>query len=337
MVSAGPSPEAVGPVPGQESGGRRLSWPVLLLTLAAVTSSSLSALSLFHLLALRAEVEGLRSEVFRRREETLQQMSSSSRTRRSSSAPPHPPDPQPPPHPPDPQPPPHPPDLQPPPHPPDPQPPPHLPDPESLPHTPEPQPPPHPPDCQPPPHTPGPQPPPHPSESQTRLIFIRKRSVGTGPENTVSYSLVSQPCLQMLADSNRETFQKEFALEPHTGIPWQEGLRRGSALEAESDSILVREEGYYFVYSQVYYMDRIFAMGHVVNRKKRNVVGDEAQHVTLFRCIQDMNPVYPYNTCYTGGIVKLEVGDRVELLIPRSTANISLDGDSTFLGAFRLV
>ena len=36
------------------------------------------------------------------------------------------------------------------------------------------------------------------------------------------------------------------------------------------------------------------------------------------------------------GIVRLEVGDRVELLIPRSTAIISLDGDSTFLGAFRL-
>ncbi|XP_064800789.1 tumor necrosis factor ligand superfamily member 13B-like [Oncorhynchus masou masou] len=216
-VETGPSPEAVGPVPGQESGGRRLSWPVLLLTLAAVTSSS-TALSLFHLLALRAEVEGLRAEVFPRREE-----------------------------------------------------------------------------------------------------------------------LVSQPCLQMLADRNRETFQKQFALEPHTGIPWQEGLRRGSALESECDSILVREEGYYFVYSQVSYMDRIFAMGHVVNRKKRNVVGDEAQHVTLFCCIQDMNPVYPYNTCYTGGIVKLEVVDIVELLIPRSTANISLDGDSSFLGAFRLV
>lgn len=43
----------------------------------------------------------------------------------------------------------------------------------------------------------------------------------------------------------------EFALEPYTGIPWQTGLKRGSALEAEGDSILVREEGFYFVYSQV--------------------------------------------------------------------------------------
>lgn len=54
---------------GQKTGERRLSWPVFLLTLAAVTSSSLSALSLYQLVALRAEVEGLKSEVYRRRED----------------------------------------------------------------------------------------------------------------------------------------------------------------------------------------------------------------------------------------------------------------------------
>ena len=36
------------------------------------------------------------------------------------------------------------------------------------------------------------------------------------------------------------------------------------------------------------------------------------------------------------GIVKLEEGDYLELLIPRPTANVSLEGDSTFLGAFKL-
>lgn len=172
----------------------------------------------------------------------------------------------------------------------------------------------------------------------------------------------------------------------------------------------------YFCCAQVYYIDATFAMGHVVIRMKRNVVGDESPYVTLFRCIQNMNPVHPYNTCYTGGepvllfmssykhplynscyrrstsvfsslvnlsslcvclcvcvmaacvpvvgygwqllvagkkenassrceglkctfpsgIVKLEVGDHLELLIPRSTANVSLDGDSTFLGAVKL-
>lgn len=57
------------PGTGQRAGGGRLSWPVFLLTLAAVTSSSLSALCLYQLMALRAEVAGLKSEVCRRREE----------------------------------------------------------------------------------------------------------------------------------------------------------------------------------------------------------------------------------------------------------------------------
>lgn len=48
-------------------------------------------------------------------------------------------------------------------------------------------------------------------------------------------------------------------------------------------------------------MDSIFAMGHVVIRRKRTVVGDESPDEILFRCIQNMNPVYPFNTCYTGG------------------------------------
>ena len=48
-------------------------------------------------------------------------------------------------------------------------------------------------------------------------------------------------------------------------------------------------------------MDSTFAMGHVLIRRKRNVVGDEPQYVILSRCIQNMNPIYPYNTCYTGG------------------------------------
>lgn len=37
------------------------------------------------------------------------------------------------------------------------------------------------------------------------------------------------------------------------------------------------------------------------------------------------------------GIAKLEVGDYLELLIPRATANITLDGEGTFMGAVKLV
>lgn len=50
------------------TGEGRLSWPVILLTLTAIVSSSISALSLYQLLSLRAEVDAIKSEVWRRRE-----------------------------------------------------------------------------------------------------------------------------------------------------------------------------------------------------------------------------------------------------------------------------
>ncbi|XP_030643461.1 tumor necrosis factor ligand superfamily member 13B [Chanos chanos] len=259
--------------------GHRPPWGVVLLTLTAITSSSLSVLSLHHVLALQAEVEVLRSEVSRRREEqsgaaeeivggrqvqeqeqedreeTFQEINSFPQSKSETDQ----------------------------------------------------------------------------SKGQKGPATVKKRSLASESDRPALHS-----CLQLMADSKRTTFQKKFALEPHTGVPWQTGLKRGSALEEDKDTMLVKEEGFFFVYSQVYYTDSTFAMGHIVIRMKRNVVGDESQFVTLFRCIQSMNPVVHYNTCYTGGVVKLEVGDRVELLIPRATANISLDGDSTFLGAVKL-
>ncbi|XP_075895844.1 tumor necrosis factor ligand superfamily member 13B isoform X1 [Nelusetta ayraudi] len=238
------------------TGEGRLSWPVVLLTLTAIVSSSISALSLHQLLSLRAEVDAIKSEVWRRREEG-QAANRGNQTNNMAKG-------------------------------------------RELLHYPQ--------------HAP-----------------LRRKRLAPGAE-----AVVLQPCLQLLANVSRKTFRKELISGPHTGIPWQSGPRRGSALEADGDSILVREEGFYYVYSQVYYIDRTFAMGHVVIRRKRTVVGDESQEVVLFRCIQRMTPEYPYNTCYTGGIVHLMVGDHLELLIPRPTANVSLDEDSTFLGAIKL-
>lgn len=64
-------PVLAGAEPGTRprTGEGRLSWLVFFLILAAVTSSSLSVLSLYQLVALRAEVDALKSEVWSRREE----------------------------------------------------------------------------------------------------------------------------------------------------------------------------------------------------------------------------------------------------------------------------
>lgn len=164
--------------------------------------------------------------------------------------------------------------------------------------------------------------------------MIRMRRLASGEEQQAY-----QPFLQLMANSDRQTFVKDFTSQLHTGIPWQLGLRRGAALDANGDSILVREAGFYFVFSQVFYSfsEEDIAMGHVVIRKKSSMVGNESQYVILFRCIQYMPSNKSDNTCYTGGMVKLEVGDHLELLIPRPTVNVSLDGEDTFLGAIKLV
>lgn len=256
--------EDVGPGRGER---KRLSWLFLVLVAAAITSSSLSVISLYHVLALKAEVEGLRAEVARKREEqsgTLDEPvnEAEKQTHHEEEG--------------------------------------YLQQAEM-------------------------------DDTTTDRTVMSKRSL-----SHVSNKAEPQPCLQMMADNRKKTFQKEFAFDYCTAIPWQVGLKRGSALEEEQGTILVKEEGFFFIYSQVYYTDPTFAMGHIVIRIKKNVVGDESQHVVLFRCIQSMNRVNHFNTCYTGGVVKLDSGDRLDLLIPRAHANISLEGDATFLGAIKL-
>uniref|UniRef100_A0A4W3H2T4 THD domain-containing protein n=1 Tax=Callorhinchus milii TaxID=7868 RepID=A0A4W3H2T4_CALMI len=87
----------------------------------------------------------------------------------------------------------------------------------------------------------------------------------------------------------------------------------------------------------VWYKDSTFTMGHFIERKKANIVGNEPRTVILFRCIQNMSACCPNNSCFTAGIAKLEVGDELDLVIPRIQAQIALNGDGTFFGAIKLV
>ncbi|XP_053139804.1 tumor necrosis factor ligand superfamily member 13B isoform X2 [Hemicordylus capensis] len=144
---------------------------------------------------------------------------------------------------------------------------------------------------------------------------------------------VLQSCLQLMADSTSD-------IQQHDGssiVPWLLSFKRGTALEEQGNKILVRETGYFFIYGQVLYTDGLFVMGHLIQRKKAHVVGDDLSLVTLFRCIQNMPPANPNNSCYTAGIAKLEEGDELQLTIPRRGASIALDGDVTFFGAVRLL
>ncbi|XP_061092264.1 tumor necrosis factor ligand superfamily member 13B-like [Conger conger] len=159
----------------------------------------------------------------------------------------------------------------------------------------------------------------------------------SGPEShTEAHSPISQQvlqsCLQMIGDSSRSITQRGMYIV----LPWQAGLRQGTALQVQDNAILVTEGGIYFLYSQVYYKDKCYLMGHILRRKQRTV-GDRPSGDILLKCYQSMDERHPFNTCYTGGIVRLEAGDQIELLIPRPSADVSLDGDGTFFGAVKLV
>ncbi|XP_078388088.1 tumor necrosis factor ligand superfamily member 13B-like [Cetorhinus maximus] len=121
-----------------------------------------------------------------------------------------------------------------------------------------------------------------------------------------------------------------------TTVPWILSLRKGTALDKTDNKISVREAGYFLVYSQVWYKDNTFTMGHFIKRIKASIVGSEPQTTILFRCIQSMPACCPNNSCYTAGIAKLEAGDELELVIPRSQAHVALNGDGTFFGAMKL-
>ncbi|XP_043854718.1 tumor necrosis factor ligand superfamily member 13B [Dromiciops gliroides] len=164
-------------------------------------------------------------------------------------------------------------------------------------------------------------------ETNLRQSIRNRRSVPDSGETRI------QDCLQLIADVDNPTIQRGH----YTFVPWLLSFKRGRALEERENKILVKETGYFFIYGQVLYTDTTFAMGHLIQRKKVHVFGNELSLVTLFRCIQNMPATLPNNSCYTAGIAKLEEGDELQLAIPRENAKISQDGDGTFFGALKLL
>uniref|UniRef100_A0A670XXK3 TNF superfamily member 13b n=1 Tax=Pseudonaja textilis TaxID=8673 RepID=A0A670XXK3_PSETE len=151
--------------------------------------------------------------------------------------------------------------------------------------------------------------------------------------NAASSQVILQSCLQLMADSKSVIRQHDDS----SIVPWLLSFKRGTALEEHGNKIRVRETGYFFIYGQVLYTDEMFVMGHLIQRKKAHVVGDDLSLVTLFRCLQNMPETSPNNSCYTAGVAKLEEGDELQLTIPRTSAKIVLNGDVTFFGAVRLL
>ncbi|XP_040277917.1 tumor necrosis factor ligand superfamily member 13B [Bufo bufo] len=167
--------------------------------------------------------------------------------------------------------------------------------------------------------------------------FSDVQKEGSLPQNTrsrrhASDGKVHHSCLQLIPDKTRNTETQG----DNTFIPWILSLKQGTSIEESQNKMLIKESGLFFIYGQVWYRGSVFTMGHIIQRKKIHVVGDDPSLVTLFTCIQNMPESNPNNSCFTAGIAKLDEGDELQLIILRNNANISLDGHGTFFGAIKL-
>ncbi|OCT90723.1 APRIL isoform X2 [Xenopus laevis] len=120
-----------------------------------------------------------------------------------------------------------------------------------------------------------------------------------------------------------------------TLIFWKVSMKEGRAFQVQGVNVTVKNSGIYSVYSQVLYNDSRFTMGHLITRKFEGMFGGEA---VLLRCVQSMPPnqSMAYNTCYSAGVFRLQKGDSISLVIPRSNANLDARGEATFLGLVKL-
>ncbi|XP_072115577.1 tumor necrosis factor ligand superfamily member 13B-like [Mobula birostris] len=118
-----------------------------------------------------------------------------------------------------------------------------------------------------------------------------------------------------------------------TIIHWQKIVHTGKSIEQNHNMISIKGSGYYFIYTQVLYEDQTFVMGHIVRRR---IPGSHTGEENLLRCTCNMPKEHPFATCYGAGIYKLQKGDTIELVIPRNSARVSKEKDSTFMGLLKL-
>ncbi|XP_073479823.1 uncharacterized protein [Aquarana catesbeiana] len=123
--------------------------------------------------------------------------------------------------------------------------------------------------------------------------------------------------------------------EDRTEISWKTSLQEGRSLEVQGRSIRIKHSGIYSIYSQVFYRDVTFTMGHVVLRRSDDGSGEGE---ILLSCVQSMpsNDTLAYNTCYTSGIFRLHKGNSITLQIPRRNAALDIHRQATFLGFIKL-
>ncbi|XP_056426058.1 tumor necrosis factor ligand superfamily member 13 [Hyla sarda] len=123
--------------------------------------------------------------------------------------------------------------------------------------------------------------------------------------------------------------------QDRTEISWKVSLQQGKSLKVEDKSVQVKHSGIYSIYSQVFYTDPTYTMGHIILRKTEGGLEDSN---ILLRCVQSMpgEKSLAFNTCFTSGVFQLQKGQTITLVIPRRNASLDIGSQATFLGIVKL-
>ncbi|XP_043932040.1 tumor necrosis factor ligand superfamily member 13-like, partial [Protopterus annectens] len=120
-----------------------------------------------------------------------------------------------------------------------------------------------------------------------------------------------------------------------TEVIWKKSAGQGQCFEHHGKSVVMKENGFYFIYSQVLFHDITFTMGQLM---MRTIPSKENKTQILFKCVQSMSAweAYSHNSCYSAGVYELQKEDVIQLLIPRFNATVDMSSHATFMGIMKL-
>lgn len=95
-------------------------------------------------------------------------------------------------------------------------------------------------------------------------------------------------------------------------------------------NIKVHTSGLYFVYAQIYYMDKSEVKGYMIYLNSQVVL----QCATSSYAIK--NGTHKANTCFTGGVIKCNAGDKIFVRTPAPEKRVMLEPTGSFVGMFKI-
>ncbi|XP_071798615.1 uncharacterized protein [Asterias amurensis] len=108
---------------------------------------------------------------------------------------------------------------------------------------------------------------------------------------------------------------------------WMDSDVRSRFVLGQTGNVTVTEGGIYYVYSQMLYYDPSVFMGHSL------YIGEQ-KRFSCTECTVDRDR--KFNTCYIGGVVQINNGDKVGIRVSYANRVINLHPDSTHFGLIKL-